>query len=173
MVAIIINLIALILLLYSYQKNKKKTKMALKKALMKGLNLAPQIIMIIVVIGFIFAFIPPDLIRNYLGGEFNLLQVVVSAAFGAVMMIPSLIALPLAGSLIEGGASYTPVAAFITTLTMVGFVTIPIELKELGKKITIYRNVLALIFAIIIAALIGGIMWVKRIMIKKRIKSLI
>ncbi|MGM0409324.1 MAG: permease [Bacillota bacterium] len=158
MVAIIINLIALILLLYSFMKNKKKTKMALKKALMKGLNLGPQIIMIIVVIGFIFAFIPPDLIKNYLGGEFNLLQVVVSAAFGAVMMIPSLIALPLAGSLIEGGASYTPVAAFITTLTMVGFVTIPIELKELGKKITIYRNVLALIFAIIIAALIGGIM---------------
>ncbi|MFW6025966.1 MAG: permease [Candidatus Woesearchaeota archaeon] len=158
MVAIIINLIALILLLYSYLKNKKKTKMALKKALIKGLKLAPQIIMIIVVIGFIFAFIPPDLIRNYLGGEFNLLQVVVSAAFGAVMMIPSLIALPLAGSLIEGGASYTPVAAFITTLTMVGFVTIPIELKELGKKITIYRNILALIFSIIIAALIGGIM---------------
>jgi uncharacterized membrane protein YraQ (UPF0718 family) len=69
-----------------------------------------------------------------------------------------LIALPLAGSLIDAGASYTPVAAFITTLTMVGFVTIPIEIEELGKKITIYRNGLALIFAIIISFMIGVFM---------------
>jgi len=34
-------------------------------------------------------------------------------------------------------------------------VTIPVELKELGKKITIYRNGLALIFAVIIAFMIG------------------
>jgi len=70
-------------------------------------------------------------------------------------MIPSLIALPMAGSLIDAGASYTPVAAFVTTLTMVGFATIPVEIKELGRKITIYRNVLALLFAFIISLLIG------------------
>jgi uncharacterized membrane protein YraQ (UPF0718 family) len=46
-----------------------------------------------------------------------LIQVGAAALFGALMMIPSLIALPLAGSLIDAGVSYTPVAAFITTLT--------------------------------------------------------
>ena len=158
MVAIFINLLALISLGISFYKNKQKSKKALKKAFMKGINLAPQLILIIVIIGFIFAFIPPETIQAYLGGELNIIQVVVAAAFGAVMMIPSLIALPLAGSLIDGGASYTPVAAFVTTLTMVGFVTIPIELKELGKKITIFRNVLALIFAVIIAIIMGGLM---------------
>ncbi len=158
MVAIFINLTALIVLIISFYNNKEKTKKALKKALMKGINLAPQLILIIIVIGFIFAFLPPELIKDYLGGDSNIIQVLASAIFGAIMMIPSLIALPLAGSLIEGGASYTPVAAFITTLTMVGFVTIPIELKELGKKITIYRNILAMIFAVIIAIIIGGIM---------------
>jgi hypothetical protein len=30
------------------------------------------------------------------------------------------------------------IAAFIITLTIIGFVTIPVEVKELGKKITIY-----------------------------------
>lgn len=34
-------------------------------------------------------------------------------------MIPSLIAFPLAGSLIDAGDAYTPIAAVITTLTMV------------------------------------------------------
>ncbi|MGM0437025.1 MAG: permease [Bacillota bacterium] len=158
MIAIFINLIALISLGISFYNSRQKSKKALKKALMKGINLAPQLIFIIVIIGFIFAFLPPESIEAYLGGNLNAVQVIAAAAFGAVMMIPSLIALPLAGSLIEGGASYTPVAAFITTLTMVGFVTIPIELKELGKKITIYRNTLALIFAVIIAIIIGGIM---------------
>jgi len=159
LIAIFINFIALLALGISFYNNRQKTKNAVKKAFMKGINLAPQLILIIVIIGFIFAFIPPESIEAYLGGELNTIQVIAAATFGAIMMIPSIIALPLAGSLIEGGASYTPVAAFITTLTMVGFVTIPIELKELGKKITIYRNVLALIFAVIIAIIIGGIMW--------------
>jgi len=155
MIAAAINISALILLLISFLKNNKKTRGALKIALFKGLGLAPQLISLVAVIGIVFAFLPPDLIKKFLGGDFSLFQVGGAALFGALMMIPSMIALPLAGSLIEAGASYTPVAAFITTLTMVGFVTIPVELKELGKKITIYRNGLALIFAVAIAFMIG------------------
>ncbi len=158
MVALFINLITLIAFVLSLYYNKSKSMLAVKKALMKGLALAPLMIIIIMSIGFIFAFIPPELIRGYLGGEFNILQVLAAAIFGAVMMIPSLIALPLAGSLVDAGASYTPVAAFVTTLTMVGFVTLPVEIKELGKKITVYRNILALLFALIISFLIGVIM---------------
>jgi len=158
MVALIINLTALILLAVSFKYSTKKSKKALKIALNKGLELAPALISIVAVIGIIFAFLPPEVIRNYLGADFNLIQVAAAALFGAVMMIPSLIALPLAGSLIDAGASYTPVAAFITTLTMVGFVTIPVEIKELGKKITFYRNFFALIFAVIISFLIGVFM---------------
>ena len=158
MTAIFINLATLIVLTISFLNNKNKTKKAVTKAVMKATTIAPQIIIIIVAIGFIFAFLPPELIKAYLGGEFNIMQVLASALFGAVLMIPSLIALPLAGSFIEAGASYTAVASFITTLTMVGFVTIPVELKELGKKITIYRNLLAFIFAIIISFFIGVLM---------------
>ncbi|MFW6016934.1 MAG: permease [bacterium] len=155
MIALLINLFALILLITSFYFSKQKSKMSLKKALFKGLGLAPQLISLVFIIGIIFAFIPPELIKEYLGGEFSFIQVAAAALFGSIMMIPSLLALPIAGSLIDAGASYTPVAAFVTTLTMVGFVTIPIELKELGKKITIYRNLLAVIFAVIISLLIG------------------
>ncbi|ADQ15192.1 permease [Halanaerobium hydrogeniformans] len=158
MVALVINLIALILLGVSFKHSKNKSKKALEIALSKGLELAPALISLVAVIGIVFAFIPPEMIRNYLGADFNLIQVAAAALFGSLMMIPSLIALPLAGSLIDAGASYTPVAAFITTLTMVGFVTIPVEINELGKKITFYRNFFAFIFAVIIAFLIGVFM---------------
>ena len=158
MVAVVINFVAILLLIYTLVKDKKKKKKAVIKALVKFLNLLPMILIIIVMIGLIFGFIPPELIKTYLGSDRNILEVVAAALFGAITMIPSLVALPLAGSLVEAGASYTPVAAFITTLTMVGFVTLPVELKELGKKLTILRNVFAFLFAIIISLLIGVLM---------------
>ena len=70
-------------------------------------------------------------------------------------MIPSLIAFPLAGLLIDAGAAYTPIAAFITTLTMVGFVSLPLEIKVMGKRLTVQRNLLALISAMLIALAMG------------------
>jgi len=158
MVAIIINAITISLLGFTIFKNKEKAKKALVMALVKAVNLLPMLLVIIVLIGLIFGFIPPEMIRNYLGSNDNILQIVLASIFGAITLIPSIVALPLAGSLIEAGASYTPVAAFITTLTMVGFITLPIELKELGKKITILRNVFAFIFAIIISLIIGVLM---------------
>ncbi|MGM0603981.1 MAG: permease [Bacillota bacterium] len=158
MVALFINSSALIAVLFSFYQNREKTKKALTIALLKGTGLTPQLLVIISFIGLFFAFIPSEMIHNYLGADFNLMQVLAASIFGSILMIPSLIALPFAGSLLEAGASYTPVAAFITTLTMVGFVTIPVELKELGKKITIYRNLLAFISAVIISFLLGVVM---------------
>lgn len=158
MVTILINLSAAMALAVSIYFNKNKSKQALKVAANKALGLVPFMLIIITVIGLIFSFLPPELIKEYLGGNFNIIQVLLSALFGAVMMIPSMIALPLVGSLIEAGASYTTIAAFVTTLTMVGFVTLPVELKELGTKITVLRNVLAFIFAVIISFVIGVVM---------------
>lgn len=158
MVAWIINITTISLAIYTILKDKEKAKKAFVKSLVKFVNLLPMLIVIIVLIGLIFGFIPPELIESYLGSNDSILQVVAAAIFGAITLIPSLVALPLAGSLVEAGASYTPIAAFITTLTMVGIVTLPIELKELGKKITILRNVFAFIFAIVISLIIGVLM---------------
>lgn len=158
MITIIINLSAVIAFAVSIFFDKNKSKQAVKKAIMKALDLAPFMLIIITAIGLIFSFLPPELIKVYLGGNFNIIQVISAALFGAVMMIPSMIALPLAGSLVEAGASYTTIAAFVTTLTMVGFVTLPIELRELGTKITVLRNILSFIFAVLISFVIGVIM---------------
>ena len=46
----------------------------------------------------------------------------------------------LAGSLVQKGAHLIAVAAFLTTLTMVGLVTMPIEIEHFDKKFAIIRN---------------------------------
>ncbi len=156
--AIIINLTALIWLLISVMKNKIKTKRSLKIALKTFLRILPIMIIIVVFIGFLLGFLPPEIISRVVGEQAGFLGILVTAVLGSILFIPALISFPLAASLLSGGASIMSVAAFITTLTMVGVVTLPLELREMGKKITILRNVFSFIFAIIIALIMGVIL---------------
>lgn len=155
---IIINLIALVWLIFSVVKNKSKTKESLKIALKTFLKTLPNIIIIIIFIGFLLGFLPPNIISRVVGEQAGFLGILITAVLGSVLFVPALISFPLAASLLKGGASIMSVAAFITTLTMVGVVTLPLEIKEMGKKMTILRNVFSFIFAIIIALIIGVIM---------------
>lgn len=155
---IIINLIALVWLIFSVVKNKSKTKESLKIALKTFLRTLPNIIIIIIFIGFLLGFLPPNIISRVVGEQAGFLGILITAVLGSVLFVPALISFPLAASLLKGGASIMSVAAFITTLTMVGVVTLPLEIKEMGKKMTILRNVFSFVFAIIIALIIGVIM---------------
>jgi len=155
---IIINLIALVWLLFSLVKNRNKTKKSLKIAFKTFLRMLPLIIIIVIFIGFLLGFLPPEMISRIVGEQAGFLGVLVTSVLGSILFIPALIAFPLAASLIKGGATIMSVAAFITTLTMVGVVTLPLELKEMGKKMTLLRNVFSFIFAIIIALIMGAIL---------------
>lgn len=155
---IIVNLIAFIWLIFSLIKDKNKTKESLKIALKTFLRTFPIIIIIIIFIGFLLGFLPPDIISKVVGEQASFLGILVTAILGSVLFVPALISFPLAASLLKGGASITSVAAFITTLTMVGVVTLPLEIKEMGKKLTILRNVFSFVIAIIIALIMGVIL---------------
>jgi len=50
------------------------------------------------------------------------------------------------------------IAAFLTTLTMVGFATFPIEKEYFGTKFTIYRNLFSFFASISVALLMGVIL---------------
>ena len=155
---IIVNLIAFIWLVFSLIKDKNKTKESLKIALKTFFKTLPIIIIIIIFIGFLLGFLPPVIISKVVGEQAGFLGILVTAILGSVLFVPALISFPLAASLLNGGASIMSVAAFITTLTMVGVVTLPLEIKEMGKKITILRNVFSFVFAVIIALIMGVIL---------------
>ena len=57
------------------------------------------------------------------------------------------------GELLKNNVSLLAVTAFIITWTTVGVTMLPLEMKMLGKKFAIWRNVINFIFAIIIAIL--------------------
>ncbi|MDA3872259.1 MAG: permease [Candidatus Marinimicrobia bacterium] len=154
---IIINGLVLVLLIISFFKNRTKTLNALKIAGKSLLKLAPTILSVILLIGIIYGLFS-DKIALLFGQENGVIGFITIAVFGSVMHMPSLLAFPLAGSFLLEGASISSVAAFITTLTMIGIVTLPLEIKMMGKKFAIYRNVFSFVIAIIIATLMGVIL---------------
>jgi len=155
---IIINAIAIFFLILAFIKDKKKTKGALKAALKSFVSILPKTIMIIFAIGYLLTFIPPSAIAKFVGDQAGFGGTIVISFLGAVLFIPSIISFPLAGSLLQSGASVTSVAAFITTLTMIGFVTLPLEIKILGKKFAALRNGFSYIVALLISFLMGVIL---------------
>lgn len=136
-------------------KDKEKTfcSMKMAKGMMK--NMIGQIIGILFLIGLILTFIPPEIIKQYLGSANVVKSSIVSALIGSITLIPAFVAFPLVGSLVDMGASIVPAVAFLTTLTMVGFVTFPLEKQEFGRKFAIARNSLSFVFALIIALVMG------------------
>ena len=155
---IIINLFAILGIGFSFYKNKQKSMKALKIALKGTINMAPAIGIIIILVGLLMGFFQPELISKLLGNQSGFIGIALASVAGAILMIPSLIAFPLTASLVESGASIPVAAAFITTLTMIGFVTLPIEIKEMGKKLTFLRNGISLVMAVAIALIMGALL---------------
>ena len=139
-------------------KNRQRTfdSMKMAKGMMK--NMVGQIIGILLLIGLILTFIPPEVIKNVLGESNPIISTVFSALIGSITLIPAFVAFPLVGSLVDAGASIVPAVAFLTTLTMVGVVTFPLEKQEFGVKFATVRNIFSFVFAIIIALVMGVIM---------------
>ncbi len=100
----------------------------------------------------------PETISRLVGSEAGFMATIVAALIGAIALIPSFVAFPLAGSLLRSGATIMTISVFITTLVMVGVVTAPMEIKSLGKKFTLLRNGLSFIAALVIAAIRGVIL---------------
>jgi uncharacterized membrane protein YraQ (UPF0718 family) len=158
MFTIILYILAAALLLLSFLKDRKKTKMALKKAWKAFENILPQFLTIIILIGLMLSILSPELIASLIGKQSGVFGMILAAAIGSITLIPGFVAFPLAAALLKSGAGFVQIAVFISTLMMVGIVTMPLEMKYFGKKTTILRNVFAFIFSFIVAILIGVVM---------------
>lgn len=157
MFTLLLYFLALGWLIYSWFKDRGKTKQALKKGVKSFLAIFPSFATILLVIGLMFTFISPDFISRLIGNSSGFLGMLVTSVLGAVTLIPGFVAFPLAASLIELGAGVMQVAVFISTLMTVGIVTAPLEIKYFGRKAVIWRNGLNYVFAFIVAFIIGKV----------------
>lgn len=153
----IMYIIALILLIISFFADKQQTKIALKKAWKSFENILPQILAVILLVGILLSLFDTEIISKIIGAESGWLGVILSAVIGAITLIPGFVAFPTAAMLLNSGAGYMQIGAFISALMMVGIITIPVETKYFGTRITIMRNVLSFLFSFIVAYIIGKV----------------
>jgi uncharacterized membrane protein YraQ (UPF0718 family) len=151
-------ILAFILLGVSYYKDKNKTKKALMKAWKAFENILPEFLVVILFVGFIIAAMDPETISKIIGADSGVMGVVLASVVGAITLIPGFVAFPMAALLLEGGAGYVQIGAFVSSLMMVGVVTIPVEIKYFGKKITLARNMLAFLFSFVVAIVMGVVL---------------
>ncbi|VBB05805.1 predicted permease duf318 [Lucifera butyrica] len=146
-----------ILLGISFVKDKKKTILALKKGWKSLANILPLLFSIILLIGIVLAVLSPAAISQLIGKQSGWSGILIAAVAGAVTLIPGFVTFPLAAALLKNGAGLTQVVVFISTSMMVGVVTIPVEIKYFGWKVTYIRNMLAFVFSFMVAIVLKAV----------------
>lgn len=152
---IALYVLAFTALILSFVKSKENTILSLKKAWKSFENILPQFLTILLVIGIMLSILTPQQISALLGSKSGWMGVFIAAVIGSVTLIPGFIAFPLAAALLNSGAGYMQIGAFVSTLMMVGIITMPVEIKYFGKKAAIIRNALALLFSFGVAFVMG------------------
>jgi len=148
-------IVAGLALLVSLVFSREKTIRALKIAARRFLKIFPAFLSMIVLVSVVLYLVPDELISQYLGGDNKFTGVALASLLGSVTVMPGFIAFPLAGILVQKGVAYMVIAAFTTTLMMVGVLTVPIEKAYFGLKVTVIRNVISFFIAIAVAIMIG------------------
>ena len=135
--------------------DRQKTVKSLKAAWKLFIKMVPLLLVTLSLVSIVLFFLPSDVIAKYLGTGSIFIGSIAAAVIGAVSLLPGFITFPLSGLLLDQGVSYTVIAAFTTSLMMVGIVTYPIEKKFFGAKLTIIRNISAFAIAIVVSVVIG------------------
>ena len=147
--------IAGLAILISFTANREKTIKAVKIAAKRFINILPAFLLMLILISVVLFLVPDELISDYLGSSNKFTGVLFASFFGSITLMPGFIVFPLASVLLEKGVAYMVLAAFTTTLMMVGVLTSPVEKAYFGIKVTILRNAISLFIALIIAVMIG------------------
>jgi len=150
-----LHILTLIALVSSLILNRAKTLKAAKIALTRFLAIFPAFLTMIILVSVVLSLVPDSLISHYLGSDNIITGVLCGALFGSITLMPGFIAFPLCGILLEKGVLYMVLSAFTTTLMMVGVLTFPIEKAYFGTKVTILRNSLSFLIALVIALMTG------------------
>ena len=151
----LLSVFTAICLIVSLIVNRQKTWAGIKKGAVMFLKLLPTLILMLVLVSIVLYLIPEEKLAKYMGEGSGIIGWATAALFGSVALIPGFIAYPLCGILVKSGVAYSVIAVFITTLMMTGFLTLPVEAKFFGWRISIIRNLISLAGALIIGLIMG------------------
>jgi uncharacterized membrane protein YraQ (UPF0718 family) len=150
-----LHIVTLLALVISLIVNRKKTLNAARIALTRFLAILPAFLIMLILVSIVLFLLPDRLIAQYLGSDNILTGILCGSLFGSITLMPGFIAFPLCGILLKKGVLYMVLSALTTTLMMVGVLSFPIEKAYFGTKVTILRNSLSFLIALVVAVMTG------------------
>jgi len=151
----LLSLFTALCLIISLIVNRQKTWAGVKKGVVMFLRLLPTLLSMLALVSVVLYLIPEEKLARYMGEGSGIAGWATAALFGSVALIPGFIAYPLCGILVKSGVAYSIIAVFITTLMMTGFLTLPVEAKFFGWRVSIVRNLVSLAAALFIGLIMG------------------
>jgi uncharacterized membrane protein YraQ (UPF0718 family) len=135
--------------------DRRRTWAGIRRGARMFLGILPDLLVVLIAASVLLALTPESVIVRLLGRESGLAGIAAAATVGSIALIPGFIAFPLAAVLHQSGVSLDVIAVFITTLMMVGIVTLPVERRYFGWKVALYRNGLSFAGALVVGLLMG------------------
>ena len=152
---LVLSIVTICLVIISLAVDRRKTWNGIKKGIKMFLSLLPTLLFMLALVSVVLFMIPEETLVRYMGEGSGITGWATAALFGSVALIPGFIAYPLCGILVKSGVAYSVIAVFITTLMMTGFLTLPVEAKFFGWKVSVIRNLVSLAAALLIGLLMG------------------
>ena len=138
--------------------DSKRTLQGIKKGIKKIAKNAPVFTNMIILVSISLYFFSDELILRYLGDANIFQSILLALGIGSITFMPGFVVFPLAGLLLEKGVSYVVLAAFTTSMMMVGVLTFQIEKEYFGTKLTIIRNLIGLLMSVIVSGVVGVVL---------------
>ncbi|MBS7528679.1 permease [Fusibacter paucivorans] len=145
-------------LIFSYYKDRAKTLKALKVSYKSIMKLMPAILPMMFFIGISLSVLSEELISQLLGAGSGIVGMLIAFVVGALAFMPSFVAFPLGANLLEHGAGYPQIAAFVSSLMGVGVASLGVEMKYFGKRAAFLRNAVSVLASICFAMIIWRVM---------------
>lgn len=124
----------------------------LKKSALSFLGMAPMLLGVIGLVGLFQTLVTPQMLATLFQGN-PIIDTFIGTLTGGISAGHPMISYVLGGELIKQGISLYAVSAFILSWVTLGLIQIPAEIEAFGRRFTIYRNILAFVFTLIIAIL--------------------
>ena len=139
---------------------EKVRQKSLIHSILKSANsfamITPMLLGVILCIGLFETLVTEEMLRSLFGGN-PVYDTLVGTLIGGVSVGQPVASYIIGGELLESGVSLYAVSAFIVSWVTIGVIQLPLERELFGTRFTLQRNLLSVLFALIVAAAVASI----------------
>ena len=135
------------------QSPQKPTfRKVLQKSVLSFLAISPLLLGIIGLVGLFQVLVTPKMLAALFKGN-GVIDTLIGILAGATAPGNPVVSYLLGGELLKQGISLYAVSAFVISWVTLGVTQLPAEVEVFGGRFTLYRNILAFVFTMLIATL--------------------